>query len=33
MIRQVMCRIDFHNMYKETRARIMGTTGNGIVVA
>lgn len=33
MIRQVICRIDFHNMYKETRARIMRTTGNGIVVA
>ncbi len=33
MIRQVICRIDFHNMYKEVRARIMGTTGNGIVVA
>ena len=33
MIRQVICRIDFHNMYKETRARIMGTTGNGIAVA
>ncbi len=32
MIRQVICRIDFHNLYKETRARIMGVTGNGIVV-
>lgn len=33
VIRQVICRIDLHNMYKETRANIMKVTGNGIVVA
>ena len=33
VLRQVMCRIDFYNMYKDTRAGIMKVTGNGIFVA
>lgn len=32
IIRQLMCRVDFYNLYKEFRAGVMGTTGNGIVI-
>lgn len=32
MVREIMCRMDLFNLYKEIRAKIMKVTGNGVVV-